>query len=126
MTVYLYQDVETGERFTLERSMSEAPDTKLEMEGRTLRRVYAAPIVQKPKYDNGDQKYPDGSPIGDRGLGRNWPFARNHDKKGRPLFANKSERDEAHSRANHAGELLSAADLSQPGTPETGRMFVDR
>lgn len=127
MTEYLYQDRETGEQFTLQGSMLNPPATSLELEGRQLRRIWGKETsVSVPEYDNGGLKYPDGKPIGDRGLGRNWPFAKNYDKKGRPLFANKAERAEAHARAQHAGDLLTSADLSQPGHPEKNRMFLDR
>ncbi len=125
MTQYLYQDVDTGEQFTLERPMSEAPGLDLKMEGRTLKRVYGAPAIINESHSNGHLKYPDGSPIGSRGLGRDWPFAEHYDKKRRPLFANKRERREAEARAQHAGDLLTSADLSQPGNPEKGRMFID-
>ncbi len=126
MTKYLYEDVVTGERFTLERPMSQSPPLKMEMEGRKLKRLFGSPIIQNLSYSNGHDKYPDGSPIGSRGLGKGWPFAEHHDKKGRPLFANKRERDEAHARAIHAGEMLSPGDLSKAGQPEKGRMFLDR
>ena len=106
--------------------MHDPPGMELEMEGRQLRRVFEAPQVANRKYDNGGQTYSDGSPMGSRSLGQGWPFAEHYDKKGRPLFANKRERDEAHARAAHAGDLLTSADLSQPGTPEQNRMFLDR
>lgn len=126
MTQYLYEDVKTGERFTLERDMNDEPAKDLTMEGRTLKRVFEGVAVLNREYANGIEKYADGSPIGSRALGRGWPFAKHYDKKNRPLFANKRERDEAHARAIHAGELMSAGDLSKPGRPEKDRMFLDR
>ena len=126
MTVYLYEDRETGERFELDGSMEDPPSVELKMEGRNLIRVWGveqSPVV--PEYDT-KLKYPDGSPMGSRGLGRGWPFAKHYDKKNRPLFANRGERDEAHAKAAAHGELLDARELSQPGDVTTGRMFEDR
>ena len=57
MTNYLYQDKDTGAYFTLEGSMHAPPALDLEMEGRQLRRVFEAPRVSTPKYDNGGQRY---------------------------------------------------------------------
>jgi len=123
---YVLEDIDTGERFEIELPVDQAPEGVVEIEGRKLRQVLAMPQVSVPRYDNGGETYADGSPMGDRGLGRGWPFAEHYDKKNRPLFANKAERAEAHARAQAAGDLLTSADLSQPGNPEDGRMFLDR
>lgn len=126
MPTYVYRDTKTGEHFELDASMDDAPPINLKMEGRRLMRVFGntqPPVV--PEYDT-KLKYKDGSPMGSRGLGRGWPFAKHYDKKNRPLFANKNERDEAHAKAAAQGELLDARDLSQPGDVTKGRMFVDR
>lgn len=125
MTVYRYKDKDTGELFELDGSMADPPALELKMEGRRLVRDFSIQRVEVPRYDT-SQKYADGSPMGSRGLGRGWPFAEHYDKKNRPLFANKRERDEAHAKAAACGELLDARELSQPGDVSKGRMFLDR
>lgn len=125
MTTYCYRDKDTGQRFELDGSMADPPAFEIEMDGRRLVRDFSPTKVLVPRYDT-SQKYSDGSPMGSRGLGRGWPFAKHYDKKMRPLFANKRERDEAHAKAAAHGELLDARELSQPGDVAKGRMFVDR
>lgn len=132
--IYRVRDVETADLYEFECMADEAPEhgAPFEFDGKRLVRNFvddytlAPPAVIVSRYDNGGARYADGSPCGSRGLGRKFPFAEHRDKKGRPLFSNKRERREAEARLHHAGSLLSAADLSQPGPVEKGRMFLDR
>ena len=115
MPTYPYE-AEDGERIEIVAEMRNAPGDLITRDGKMFKRVYAEiQVVTKEKATPGR--------IGSRSLPRWWPFHNRYDEKGRCLFENKRERDEAHAKAAHEGEILTNADLSRPGNPRG--MFVD-
>ena len=115
MPYYEFEN-EDGERLEVYREMSEAPGETIEHDGQTWKRVWSFQPVVKEGGTKGR--------LGSTSLPRNWPFAKKFDSAGRPLFENKRERDEAHARAVHAGEMFSKSDLSAPGQ-QVGKLIHD-
>lgn len=56
-----------------------------------------------------------GNRMGNESLPLNWPFAKKHDSRGRPVFDTHQEQVEANARAAEAGEFAGPRELSQPG-----------
>lgn len=105
-----------GERIVIEAEMSQAPGEKIERAGKVFKRCYdLAQVMVKEAKTPGR--------IGSRSLPKKWPYHNRYDSEGRCLFENKRERDEAHARAAHDGEMLTNADLSRSG--EQRGIFVD-
>ena len=105
---YPFEDTKTGEPVTLEFPMGEAPgllDT-IEHEGRELVRVsqHVELAFQRSLSDEpGGKMIPPSQPI-------NWPYAKQHDKQGRPVFTSHRECHEAVKRAQADGEYVHAYD----------------
>lgn len=97
-----------GERLEIEAEMRDAPGDRVVRDGKVFRRQYSEVQVAVK-----DAQTP--TRVGSRSLTRWWPFHNRYDSMGRCLFENQRERDEAHAKAAHAGEVLTKADLSQPG-----------
>jgi hypothetical protein len=99
--IYEFVDTETGERVELEYPAKAAPglDSIVHRDGRTLRRVLSMPAIgvlgAKPF-----------KPHAANSLDPWLPSAPRHDDQGRPVFLNRSERDEAIKRENARREKV--------------------
>lgn len=105
-----------GERIVIEAEMSKAPGSQLTRQGKVFKRCYdLSQVVVRESATPGR--------VGSRSLPKRWPFHNRYDSEGRCLFENQRERDEAHAKAAHEGEMLTKADLSRSGQKQG--MFVD-
>lgn len=121
--IYQYRDEKTGECFELEYPMSEGGPWEVVIGGRKLVRDDFGQVQPGRKERLKVGRGVGGKRIGNTALPKNWPYAKKFDPEGRPVFDTKSERTEAHARAAADGELLTARELSQPGTSRG--MMVD-
>ncbi len=106
--LYAFDDVKTGERHVLEFDHTKVPVlfARIKRKGRLLERVAALGEI----YVQRDLSNGSGGALHSTSLPTNWPYAKQHDKAGHPVFETHREAHEAVARAKDDGEYIHAYD----------------
>ncbi len=106
--LYAFEDVKTRERVVLEFDHQNVPVlfARIKRKGRTLERVAALPEISVQR----DLTNGAGGALHSSSLPLNWPYAKQHDKQGHPVFETHREAHEAVARAKDDGEHIHAYD----------------
>ncbi len=109
---YAYENA-TGDTLNLMSPMETPPPWVVFSQGVRYQRVVQVQRSRKERQKTARDGQ--GNRIGNNSLPLNWPFAKKHDSRGRPVFDTHQEKVEAEARAAEAGEFAGPRELSQPG-----------